>query len=266
MNNYDPLLHVRFIGEELDVKSMPIYELGTVLIAIQRIVNKAYLFNKGSLEKGSRLGPEERKECSLQIGEHNKSSDAYTLISFFTDPVVIDHVKTLIIDGLVALGAYAAGRAVSKKKKDASPNQIYIGSIYNEVTVINDRINNIGGVDKIEIRGNKDAQAEPVLFNSDTQNYVRQLVNETYLGELQNLEGTITKLYPNRLIVEIKVAPNYYTKVYLSDSDFDNIRYSSKTGDVIEFVGQPIYKLGQETTKIREFQADFIQEIRNEDW
>jgi hypothetical protein len=266
MNKQEPILWLRFIGEELNVKALPIYELGTVLIAFQRIINKAYLFEKQSLSKGAKLSPVERQNYALQIGAHLKSSDEYGFISFVTDPVVVDHIKTLVVDGLVALGAYALGKAVSKSDKKPPPNQYFIGSIYNEVTIINDRIENIGGVDSIEIRGGEGIEVNPVSFTTETQSYVRQLLNETYLGEIQELEGTITKLYPNRLIAEIKIEPNYYTKVFLNDPDFDVVRYKTRAGDVIKFMGHPIYRLGQKTTKIREFEALSIEDIRNEEW
>ncbi|MEW8297345.1 MAG: hypothetical protein AB2721_09365 [Candidatus Thiodiazotropha sp.] len=266
MNEQEPILWVRFIGEELDVKALPIYELGTVLIAFQRVINKAYLFEKEALSKGAKLNPTERQNCALQIGAHQKSSDEYGFISFVTDPVVVDHIKTLVVDGLIALGAYALGKAVSKKNESPPPNQYFIGSIYNEVNVISDRIENIGGVNSIKIRGGTDADVNPVSFTKETQEYVRQLENETYHGEMQSLEGTITKLYPNRLIAEIKIQPNYYTKVFLDNKDFDVVRYKTRTGDIIEFMGRPIYRLGQKTSKIREFEAVTIENIQTDEW
>lgn len=266
MEKHEPLLWLRFIGPDLKLRSLPIYELGTVLISLQRIINKAYLFEKESLSKGAKLSPYERQQCALQIGAHQKSSDEYGFISFFTDPVVVDHIKTLVVDSLVALGAYALGRVVSKKNEKPPINQYFIGSIYNEVTVINDRITNIGGVEKIEIRGGDGVDVNPVAFDQDTQTYVRQLEHETFLGEMQDIEGTLTKLYTNRSIAEIKIEPNYYSKVILNSSDFDTVRYQTRTGDVIKFSGQPIYRLGQKTTKIREFEAAGIVEIRNDEW
>ena len=266
MKDSDPIIWLSFIGEDLNLKALPIYELGSVLIALQRIIHKAYLYEKDALTKGAKLTPAERRNCALQIGAHRKSSDEYGFISFVTDPVVINHIKTLVVDGLVALGAHAFGKAVSKKKDDPPINQYFIGSIYNEVTIINDRVENIGGVEKIEIRGGSGIDVEPVIFDRETRDYVRQLENETFLGEMQSIEGTITKLYPNRLIVEIKVEPNYYTKVFLKESDFDVVRYKTRPGDIIKFVGRPIYRLGQKTTKIREFEAVSIEEIRNEEW
>ena len=265
MSKQEPILWLKFIGEDLNIKSLPIYELGTVLIALQRILHKAYLFEKNSLSKGTKLNPMERKNCALQIGTHNKSSDEYGLISFITDPVVINHIKTLIVDGIVALGAYALGKMVSKKENPPA-NQYLIGSIYNEVTVINDRIGNVGGVEKIVLRGGEGIDIKPVVFTHETQSYVRQLAHEIYLGEMQDIEGTITKLYPNRLIAEIKIAPNYYIKVHLNDADFDTVRYNTRAGDVITFSGRPICRLGQKTTKIREFKAVSIVEIRNQEW
>lgn len=264
MNKQKPILWVRFIGEKLDVKDLPIYELGTMLIAFQRIINKAYLFEKQSLSKGAKLSTAERQNCALQIGAHQKSSDEYGFISFITDPVVIDHIKILVINGFVALGTYVLCKAF-RKDKAIPPNQYLIGSIYNEVTVINDRIGNIGGVDCIEIRGGEGIEVNPVSFTKDTQSYIRQLKNETYLGEIQEIKGTITKLYPNRLIAEIKIEPNYYTKVFLDDDAFDVVRYKTRTGDVIKFMGRPIYRLGQETTKIREFEAVSNEIISNEE-
>ncbi|RUA06109.1 MAG: hypothetical protein DSY43_02940 [Gammaproteobacteria bacterium] len=263
MNEEESLLWLRFIGEDLNIKSLPIYELGTVLIAFQQIINKAYLFEKQSLTKGAKLSPSEREKCALQIGAHRKSSDEYGFITFVTDPVVIDHVKTLVVDAVFALGVYASGKAVSKNEKEPN-NQYFIGSIYNQVTVINDRIENIGGVESIEIRGGNGVEVEKVSFTTETQSYVRQLENETFLGEMQEIKGSITKLYPNRLIAEIKIAPAYYTKVFLNENDFDVVRYKTKTGDVIKFTGRPIYRLGQKTAKIREFEGVSIVDIENE--
>jgi len=262
MYGKEPILWLRFIGGELDVKALPIYELGTVLIAFQRIINKAYLYEKETLSKGAKLTPAERQNYALQIGAHQKSSDEYGFISFITDPVVVNHIKTLVIDGLVALGAYALGKAVAKKNENPPPNQYFIGTIYNEVTVINDRIENIGGVDSIEMRAGEGIDVIPVSFNVETQSYVRQLKNETFRGEMQSLEGTITKLFPNRMIAEIKIEPNYYTKVFMNDADFDIVRYKTRTGDIIKFTGRPIYRLGQKTTKIREFEAVAIEDIQ----
>ena len=262
MKDGDPIIWLRFIGEGLDLKALPIYELGSVLIAFQRIIHKAYLNEKDNLTKGAQLSSSERKNCALQISAHRKSSDAYGLIPFMTDPAVIKHIKILLVDGVVALGTYAIGKVVSKKKHDPPVNQYLIGSIYNEVTTINDRIGNIGGVEKIEIRGGSGINVKPVTFDEKTRDYVRQLKDKTLLGETKTIKGVITKLYPNRPMVEIKVKPNYYTKVFLNESDFDVVRYQTQAGDIVKFTGKPIYRFGQKTMKIREFQAVSVEKIK----
>ena len=44
MANESPSVWLKFFGKQLDVRSVPIYELGDTLIAIQRIVHKTFLF------------------------------------------------------------------------------------------------------------------------------------------------------------------------------------------------------------------------------
>jgi len=59
MEQQESLLWLRFIGDDLNIKSLPIYELGTVLIAFQQIVNKAYLFEvweRGQFSQWERSG------------------------------------------------------------------------------------------------------------------------------------------------------------------------------------------------------------------
>jgi hypothetical protein len=57
----EPSLWLKFSGEELDVRSIPIYELGDTLIAVQRIIHKTFQFENGRLKKGVQLTQAERK-------------------------------------------------------------------------------------------------------------------------------------------------------------------------------------------------------------
>ena len=69
------LLEIRFIGPTLESRSLPIYELGMALIAVQRIIHKASLYSDGRLEKGAHLATREREGVALQIVSRKKSSD-----------------------------------------------------------------------------------------------------------------------------------------------------------------------------------------------
>jgi len=258
MTENAPLLSLKFSGEAIEKHIMPIYELGSTFIAIQRIVNKTHLFNLKKLENGAKLSFQERKETALRISGIREGSDEYGLIPFITDPVVIDHVKTLLVDGLIAVSAYALGRVFKYNSEDQN-NQTLIAAIYNEVSAVADRINNISGIESIEIFPGKDVKGPNIRINMDTQEYVRNIQNESLYGEYQVLSGYITRMYPNRFLLDIKVAPNYYTKVHVSPEDFDIIRYQTKSGQIIDFFGRPKYRLGNITKKIREFEAEAIE-------
>lgn len=251
----NPLLSIRFRGQAITKNTMPIYELGSTFIAIQRIVNKSHLFNSDRLEKGAKLSFHERRETALRIAENKEGSDEYGLITFLADPVVIDHVKTLIVDGLLAISAYTLGKVLSKNATKKIHNQTFIASIYNEVLSVTDRIKNISGVESIEIFPGKNVKGPKIKINMETQEYVREIKNKVLYGEEQVLSGYITKMYPSRFHVDIKVAPNYYTKIHLSSEDFDVLRYETQPGQLIEFYGKPMYKLGQITQKIKEFES-----------
>jgi hypothetical protein len=75
----EDLIYIRFEGELLETCSLPIYELGTSLIAIQRIVHKSALFAEGKLERGTHLTTKRRAELALQVSSHRKSSDFWGL-------------------------------------------------------------------------------------------------------------------------------------------------------------------------------------------
>ena len=115
-----PLLWVRFEGEKLDQQSIPIYDLAQVFIAVQRIVNKTYLYNEKRLLKGEKLTQSEQELVSLQLKERQKGSDIYGLSSFLEDPVVTNIIIPLVLEGLVALGAYTYRTVVQKNKKESS--------------------------------------------------------------------------------------------------------------------------------------------------
>ena len=261
MRNIEPIAWIRLKGETLDVNSIPIYELGKILIAFQRIINKTQLYHKQFNSNALKLNPLERKQIALQIGVHNKSSDEYGLIPFLTDPDVVTHIKTLIVDGFVALGWYGIYKFKNRNKPD---NDKLVKSIYTEVKSINDRINNIGGVQTIEVRSASDLEMEPILFNSETQKSIREMKYNWIYGKKREINGIITKLFPNRLIAEIKLRPSYYVIISLNERDFENIRYNTNIGDRITFIGYPKFRMGYTSEKIRYFDAISIGEIKED--
>jgi hypothetical protein len=246
----------------------PIYELGDTLVALQRVIHKTFLQNNDRLKKGAHLTRDERKRLSLQISERNKSSDLYALVPFVTDIAVQQYLATLLKIGLGALGKYALKSVLSDlqqpKENRNSPiardnTGVLIGAIYAETVQITNHINNIGGVESIELIPAQRLDIRPIKFTPETQEYVRGIVNESYQGEFEEIVGYVTRLYPNRLIAEIKLAPGRYVKVHLTEEAFRFVRYETGEDDALLFKGRPIIRLGKDIMSYQEFEAESVK-------
>jgi hypothetical protein len=253
----------------LDVRSIPIYELGDTLVALQRIIHKTFLHREDRLKKRAQLTQDERKRLSLQISEHRKSSDIYGLVPFVADVAVQQYISTLLKIGLGSLGKYAlksvlADEQSSQKKKTSLKaydvqGSLLVGAIYAETVQITNHINNIGGVESIELIPAQSLGVSPVKINSETQSYVREIVNESYHGEPEEIVGYVTRLLPNKLMAEIKLAPGRYVKVGLDEEAFRFVRYETEPEEQLRFKGRPIIRLGKDLTSYREFEADSVE-------
>jgi hypothetical protein len=71
----DSVLTIRFVGEQLRTKGLPIYEPGLTFISLQRLVHKAFLASSERLDKGAFPDKAERKMLAFQIQSHEKRSD-----------------------------------------------------------------------------------------------------------------------------------------------------------------------------------------------
>ena len=269
MRDEEPTLWVKFSGKLLDERSIPIYELGDTLVALQRIIHKTFLHSEERLQKHAQLTQDERKRLSLQISEHRKSSDIYGLVPFVTDPAVQLYISTLLKIGLRTLAKYAlksvltdeqspTGKKTSLNVRDVQ-GPVLVGAIYAETVQITNHINNIGGIKSIELIPAQRLGVNPVKITPDTQNYIREIAHESYHGEPEEIVGYVTRLYPNRLIAEIKLAPGHYVKVVLDEEAFRFIRYETEQEEMLRFKGRPIIRLGKDITSYREFDADLVE-------
>lgn len=270
----DNLLSIRFIGNELETKAVPIYELGQVLISIQRIVNKAYLFREGRLELDSQLSDDEQRLVSLQIASRFKKSDGYGLIPFFTDPATIEIVKTVLTEGIKVLGTYALAKVELKKEQkkkeielgqkreaesqtpsqqDNKPSQIFVSAVYNDIKVLTERFDNRGDITNIEL-ALVNSDLPPVTIGLETKEYVKYLENQPVLGETQDISGIIERLDQFRLIAEVRLSAKRIIKVHLEPDFFETARYKVGKNQTVTFTGRPIMKLGARS-KFKEFEA-----------
>lgn len=249
------LVKIRFVGDGLEKQGIPIYELGQSFIAFQRIINKAYLFKQGRLGAGGKLTPVESKKCALQILARKRESDAYGLTSILTDPIYGDILKSLIVVGVTAIGAYVKKIVFPSDKGKLPENQPLVGAINNEVNVFVDRIGNIGGANSIQISAGGDLKFETLNIDKSTQEYVRNIHYEPFLGEVTTIEGVVTRIHPRRMSVDIRDTPKHYITVHLDETNFNKIRRSTKITNYMRFEGRPIYLQGLDTGAIREFEA-----------
>jgi hypothetical protein len=137
MKNERALLTIRFVGAELQTRGMPIYELGTAFVALQRIVNKGYLAETDSLTKGAVPEKTIRKSLALQISAHERRSDFFALAPLLTDPTAVKALTAAASFVYDVAKAYAAKKVVDILKSDKNESKhIFIGSIHSDVVNI----------------------------------------------------------------------------------------------------------------------------------
>lgn len=260
------VLSIRFIGERLNAHGVSIYDLGESLLAIQRIVHKAYLAQEGRLIKNGYPTKQEREELALQLGERRRASDAFSLLPILSDPAVqITLLKLMdyIASGLVG---YFIGDVINRIKKEPDPDKkIFIASIYKEIEGIAVRVGTPGGVESISIGSPALERETLATFTPETKNYLAEIKNEVFLGTYEEIKGRVYKFYPNSNIIGIRRAGGNTVTIHLTEKDFESIRYLKVKNPLFLFKGHPIYKLGAITKTISEFDADEIERILEED-
>lgn len=250
------ILTVRFTGDQINLRGVSIYDLGTTLLEIQRIVNKAHLSIEGRLQKGAYPLKDDRGPISLSIGERRRSSDAFALIPFFTDPTNLAYIKKLADYVMSGIVSYYVGNVLNRIKTEKDEDKkIFIGSIHANMVNIVNRIEASGGVQTIEFGNPASRQSTTTSFDSGKKTYLNELSSEYYLGKTQEIKGRVYRLYPNSKIVTIRRAGGKKVNVYLDDNTFDRIRYNKSIDPVISFKGQPRFLFGTDPGTISQFEA-----------
>lgn len=259
------LFTIRFNGDDFDQRGVNIYDLGNSLLAMQRIVHKAFLSQEGRLQKGAFPRKEERERLSLQLGERRRRSDAFALVPVLSDPVVQDYMKGVaqyVISGIVG---YYTGNVLDRIHREKDQNKkIFIGSLYTEVANIVNRIDASGSVDSISLGSPVLERGTVASFNSDTKDYLQSIKDEYFLGDYQEIKGHPYKLYPDSKIVAIKRPGGSTVSIFLNDEDFNEIRYRRESKAEYIFKGRPKYQFGIETRAVTEFEADEIEHVEPE--
>lgn len=262
--HYDEsLFTIRFVGPNLDTVGVSIYDLGLTLVALQRLVHKAYLAKTESVRKGAFPDKSRRQELALQIGERRRESDAFGLVPIITDPAAMQTLRycaDAVFNGIVG---YYSGKVLQRlhQEKDET-KKLFIGSIYSEVTNIIGRVDSGAQIHGIELNAPSLPSAYPLLFDEAKKLQINALRNEHFLGVAQELTGSVFKLYPNSGIVSIRVSKRGKCNVHLEPQLFDQIRYANQDQSKVKFTGRPRYALGVETRAITEFEAYAIEFVK----
>lgn len=259
------LLSIKFTGADLDQHGVSIYDLAECLLALQRIIHKAYLAQENKLYKGSYPKKEIREKLALQLGGRKKGSDIFALIPLIADPNLNDVLKKAfdyVISGIVG---YYTGDVIERLKREPDDNKkIFIGAIHTEVANIVNRIDTIGGVEGISF-GSPLLQRETLAaFDSTSKDYLASIKDEYYLGSYCEIKGSVYKFYPNSNLVGIRRSGGSTVSVWLSEEDFGVIRYLKISNPMFCFKGHARYKFGVETKQVSEFEADEIEYIGKE--
>ena len=254
IQNRNDYIKLRFVGDILDTESLPIYELGSTFIGIQRIFHKAYLFEQKKLERGARLQPDERRKVALQVAGREKRSDAWVLSPFLTDPSFGPVFQALIALGIAGLARYVA-KSVMSRSEPKDQQSIFVAAIYNDVVQLTDRIDNIGGVECIEISTTLNTK-KPLTIDSGIRDYVRSIGNEVIWGTLREIDGIVTRLHPQINCIDLRINQNRFVEAWLSAPDFHRLRTARNLESrIVRLSGYPLFKLGQETNNFRKFRV-----------
>lgn len=255
----ESLLWVRFYGPELEAKSVPIYELGQTLVALQTIVHKVYWYDQEPTPKGRiRLSRHDRNQLALRVKEREAGSDQYGLSPFLSDPVVVGIIASMIARAFEALGKYVYGQIKGRGKSRDAP---LTSAIYNQVNVIVNRINNTGGIVRVDL--SIPGASKPLVFDRSVQQYVRELRFEPVYGETTQIEGELSRLDVRHFTALIQTGSGY-VRIHLTPEDFEHIRYHSGGAPTIKVEGRYMYFLGRENGRFDEFEVFSILDMEPE--
>lgn len=260
------LFYVDFKGEELNRHGAGIYDLGTALLSMQRMVHKAHLAYENRLIKKAYPRKGAIKDLALQLGGRYKGSDIYGLVPIITSPANIDHLKLLAGMVMKALVPYYTKKVIdSFSKEPDQKQQALIGSIHAEVVNVVGRVDTQAGLETLSIGSPVISSSNRVIFDSGTRDYLNEISDERLLGAEQEIFARPYKLYPNSDIVGVRLLGKGTCSIYLSPENFEKIRYDRERNAVWCFVGRPRYGLGATFDQITEFEAREIKKVRETD-
>lgn len=262
-------LSIRFVGKKFDTHSVPIYELGEVLLALQRMINRAYLLSlstKGELQgevqyvQRSIHAKSVREQLSLQLAGREAGSDVYNMI-WFTDRVGASVVKELFSQVSSATNAYVKRNVYKGSLKNPTYVNPGASALYGEIQALANRINSIGDIEKIEIM--MQGEKFPIIIDKNIKTYAKKLQKLEYLGKNVIIGGRITTIHillKNAVDVFLPDR-NRRVRVYVGKGLFIKLMkaLNKDPNPYFLFKGRPRLKIGSLESDFKEFNARKIK-------
>ena len=257
-------ISVRFVGKKFDSRSVPIYELGEVLVALQRMINRAYLLSLSDVGEEEETSPRRRsihakstrQKLSLQLAGREKGSDVYNL-TWFAENVGTEVVKAMLSQVGSAATAYTKRKVYTGTLANPKRVNSNASAMYGEMQALSNRIKSVGDIESIEI--SMQGRKVPIVIDNETKTYIKKLQKLEYLGENEIIGGRIVIAH-----VDTKDAVDVYltdrnrrVRVYVSRTVFKKIMkaLAKDQNPYFEFKGKPRLKVGYMVTQFREFVA-----------
>jgi hypothetical protein len=242
---------------------MPIYDLGSTLIAVQRMVYKAHLTQQGQLERGTRLGTADRDVLALQIASHESGSDRYGLAPFRPAHLPDLDINPVIASALSAMTPYVHKDVQFSLDERVSLNSLLSFALYTDVLVLTDRIDIVRGIERLEITAEKFVTVDhvPLIIDDDVRDYVKSLKGQTITGKEQELSGELSRLDFERGYADVRVSSRQKVKVKVTEDIIERLRYEASRTARVTFLGKPIHRFGKDIAYFDRFDAAEVLKI-----
>lgn len=102
---------------------------------------------------------------------------------------------------------------------------------------------------------------QPLVFTSETRDYVRQLRGITYVAPPQEIVGIVQSLEPKTGVARVETTDGKSTRVLLDAEGFRLLRYDTEAHDQLRFRGNPIVRLGSHGLPFNELEALSVEVV-----
>jgi hypothetical protein len=221
-----------------------------------------YKARQAESTSGQTLSAKDKQPLALQVSDHKKGSDTWTLIPYRSDSVSTGDLSKHMTDIMNALAMYV-NRVIGHADPSGSVTEMdLLGlSIYSDTKSLVDRVND-GIISKIEIMSPATISDRPLVIDLEVKEFVHSLKDRTIAGPDEELTGILSKLDFDRAVADVHVGLGQTVKIKLDDRSIDRLRREAPKNSQVTLLGTPIYRFGTSYGKYDRFEAQRIISIK----